>query len=123
MRKELSDYLNKRVKCEGDIISTRVEKVPKSKRYPKGVCGRVTIRNVYVHGMYFSHINVRMAVKKIKTMEEKEGCHVEFTGLVYKYVKNVRDRKGRLTGVYREDYGIQDIKSVHVLSEEVNDNE
>lgn len=114
MRKELKELLNKRVKCEGDIISAYTEEVPVSRRYPKGLCGRATIRNVRVAGEEITHINVRVPLRNLDKFKQKIGKHIEFTGIVYKYTKNSRDSKGRLTGVYKEDYSINEIKNVSV---------
>ncbi len=123
MREELKDLLNKRVRCEGDLISASTETVAKSRKYPKGICGRVTIRNIYVCGEELSHINVRVPIRELDKYKQKVGKHVEFTGLVYKYVKNSRDAKGRLTGIYKEDYGIKDIKKVLVKRDIVRVND
>lgn len=115
MRTELRDLLNKRVKCEGDIVSVTTEEVAFSKRYPKGICGRVVIRNIEVEGERISHINVRIPLRSLNKFEDKVGKHVKFTGQVYKYMKNSRGYKGRLTGIYKEDYSIKEIKKVSVL--------
>lgn len=114
MRTELKDLLNKRVRCEGDLVSVSTETVTKSRKYPKGICGRVTIRNVIVCGEELSHINARVPLRELDKYKQKVGKHVEFTGQVYKYIKNSRDSRGRLTGVYKEDYGIKEIKKVLV---------
>lgn len=108
-REELKPLNSKRVNIKGYLKKVIKERVPVSRRYQEGYCVRILIKPCNIQGIDIDHVNVRLPISEYEKALDLNELNITCTGVVYHYVKHVRDR-GLLTGIYKDDYGIRDIK-------------